>query len=114
MSKLTLVIGNKNYSSWSLRPWLAMTALGIPFSEKLILLDTPKFKSQIAKHSGAGRVPVLHDGKTVVWDTLAIIEYLAERFPKKNVWPSNKLARARARSISAEMHASALSAMPAR
>jgi glutathione S-transferase len=105
MAKLHLVIGNKNYSSWSLRPWLAMTMAGLDFDETLILLDTQDTKKQIAEHSKAGRVPILRHGKVTVWETLAILEYLAETFPEKNFWPRAKAARAVARSISNEMHA---------
>ena len=104
MSTLHLIIGNKNYSSWSLRPWMAMTMAGIPFRETVIPLDTPETKSQIAEHSGAGRVPVLHHGKFVIWDSLAILEYLAETFPEKKLWPAGKTARAVARSVANEMH----------
>lgn len=105
MAKLHLVIANKNYSSWSLRPWMAMTMVGLPFDESMILLDTPTAKKEIAEHSGAGRLPVLHHGKITVWETLAILEYLAETFPEKNLWPKSKAARAVARAISNEMHA---------
>jgi glutathione S-transferase len=105
MTKLHLIIGNKNYSSWSLRPWLAMTMAGLDFDETMILLDTPTTKKQIAEHSKAGRVPILRHGKVTVWETLAILEYLAETFPEKNLWPKTKAARAVARSISNEMHA---------
>jgi glutathione S-transferase len=105
MAKLHLVIGNKNYSSWSLRPWLAMAMVGLDFDETLILLDTPDTKKQIAEHSKAGRLPILRHGKVTVWETLAILEYLAETFPKKNLWPKTKVARAVARAISNEMHA---------
>jgi glutathione S-transferase len=105
MAKLHLVIANKNYSSWSLRPWLAMAMAGLDFDETLILLDTPDTKKQIAGHSKAGRVPILHHGKFTIWETLAIFEYLAETFPEKNLWPKAKAARAVARSISSEMHA---------
>ncbi|HEX7109607.1 MAG TPA: glutathione S-transferase family protein [Aestuariivirga sp.] len=105
MAKLNLVIGNKNYSSWSLRPWLAMTMAGIDFDETLILLDTPDTKKQIAEHSNAGRVPILRHGNTAIWETLAILEYLAETFPEKNLWPTAKAARAMARAVSNEMHA---------
>ena len=101
---LTLVIGNKNYSSWSMRPWVAMTAFGIPFQEVRILLDRPDTASQIALHSASGRVPVLKDGEITVWDSLAICEYLAEQFPEKHLWPQNVAARALARSVCAEMH----------
>lgn len=105
MVKLHLVIANKNYSSWSLRPWMAMTMVGLPFDESMILLDTPTAKKEIAEHSGAGRLPVLHHGKITVWETLAILEYLAEIFPEKNLWPKSKAARAVARAISNEIHA---------
>ncbi len=105
MAKLHLVIGNKNYSSWSLRPWLAMAMAGLDFDETLILLDTPETKKQIAEQSKAGRVPILHHGKVTVWETLAILEYLAETFPEKKLWPKGKAARAAARSVSNEMHA---------
>ncbi|MCS0496678.1 glutathione S-transferase family protein [Ancylobacter sp. MQZ15Z-1] len=101
---LKLVIGNKNYSSWSLRPWLAMTAFGIAFEEILVPLDTPEFKSQIRAHSPAGRVPVLIDGEAVVWESIAILEHLAERFPDKPLWPREPAARAHARSLATEMH----------
>ena len=105
MDKLNLVIGNKNYSSWSLRPWLAMTMAGIDFDETLILLDTLETKKQIAEHSRAGRVPILRHGNVTIWETLAIWEYLAETFPEKNLWPKAKAARAVARAVSNEMHA---------
>ena len=105
MARLKLVIANKNYSSWSLRPWIAMTMAGLPFDESMILLDTPVMKKQIAEHSGAGQLPVLHNGKITVWETLAILEYLAETFPEKNLWPKSKAERAVARAISNEMHA---------
>jgi glutathione S-transferase len=101
---LTLVIGNKNYSSWSMRPWVAMTAFGIPFTEVRILLDQPDTAARIADYSGAGRVPVLIAGEMTIWDSLAICEYLAEQFPEKHMWPQDVAARAMARSISAEMH----------
>lgn len=104
MAKLLLVIGNKNYSSWSLRPYMALAQAGIAFDEKLVRLDHPSFAPALKKFNAAGRVPVLVDGKTVVWDSLAIMEYLAERFPAKNLWPANRAARAMARSMSAEMH----------
>jgi glutathione S-transferase len=105
MSKLHLVIGNKNYSSWSLRPWMALSMAGIPFRETVIPLDTPETAEAIAKHSGAGRVPVLYHGRQVVWESLAIMEYLAEIFPEKNLWPRTVSARAVARAVSNEMHA---------
>ena len=105
MSKLHLVIGNKNYSSWSLRPWIAMTMAGIPFRETVILLDTPETAAQIAEHSKAGRVPVLHHGRTIIWESMAILEYMAELFPEKHLWPKATAARALARSVANEMHA---------
>ena len=102
---MKLHIGNKSYSSWSLRPWLLLTQAGIPFEEHVIPLDQPSSSADIAAVSGAGRVPVLEDGGLTVWDSLAICEYLAERFPAAGVWPQERRARARARSLCAEMHA---------
>ena len=104
MNKLHLVVGNKNYSSWSMRPWMAMTMAKLPFDETVIQLDVPETKKLIGKHSNAGRVPVLHHGQRVIWESLAILEYLAETFPDKNFWPKSATARAVARSISNEMH----------
>jgi glutathione S-transferase len=103
---LTLVIGNKNYSSWSMRPWLAMRASGIAFEEVFIPLytDDKADKDRILSFSRSGKVPSLVDGDITVWDSLAIIEYLAERFPEARLWPEDRAARAHARSISAEMH----------
>jgi glutathione S-transferase len=103
-NSLKLVIANKNYSSWSMRPWVAMTAFNIPFQEIRVLLDRSDTALQIAHYSAAGRVPILIDGETTVWDSLAICEYLAEQFPEKNMWPQDVAARALARSICAEMH----------
>ncbi len=105
MSNLHLVIGNKNYSSWSLRPWMALTMAGIPFRETVIRLDTPETARQIAEHSKAGRVPVLNHGRLAIWESLAIMEYMAELFPEKNLWPKATSARAMARSVANEMHA---------
>ena len=102
MSELTLVIGNKNYSSWSLRPWLAMRVAGIPFAEHRIPLYGPGSKDQILVYSPAGKVPCLADGDLRVWDSLSICEYLAEKHP--GLWPQDPAARALARSVSAEMH----------
>jgi glutathione S-transferase len=102
---MKLVIGNKNYSSWSFRPWIAMTALGIPFEEILIPFGDPDFKTRLAAYTPAGLVPVLVDGDMHVWETLAIMEYLAEKFPDKQLWPAEPKARAHARVISSEMHA---------
>jgi len=101
---MLLHIANKNYSSWSFRPWLAMTALGIPFEEKLTQFNDDAGNPEFRKFSPTGRVPVLVDGDLTVWDSLAIIEYLADRFPGKGVWPADPAKRAHARSISAEMH----------
>jgi glutathione S-transferase len=102
---LQLVIGNKNYSSWSLRPWLAMKVARIAFEETVISLDAPDFKSRVMALSGAGRVPVLIDGRVRVWESLAILEYLAEKFPEAGLWPRDIEARAHARAASSEMHA---------
>jgi glutathione S-transferase len=101
---LRLIIGNKNYSSWSLRPWIAMKVAGIGFEETVILLDAPDFKAQITALSGAGKVPVLLDGEVRVWESLAILEYLAEKFPQAGLWPAQDEARAHARAVAAEMH----------
>lgn len=102
---LKLVIGNKNYSSWSMRPWLALRANNIPFEEVLVSLYTGEAdKQRILDLSGAGKVPILVDGDVTVWDSLAIIEYVAERFPEKRLWPEHPAHRAHARSVSAEMH----------
>ncbi len=99
---MILVIGNYNYSSWSLRAWIALKAFGFDFDTVRIPLYGPGARQEILKHSPAGKVPVLKDGGTVVWDSLAILEYLAEKKPK--VWPAAAADRARARSIAAEMH----------
>jgi len=105
MSELHLIIGNKNYSSWSLRPWIAMSMAGLSFKETVIPLDTPDTKRLIAEHTKAGRVPVVYHGKVVVWESLAIMEYLAETFPEKELWPADKTVRAVARAVANEMHA---------
>ncbi len=102
---MKLVIGNKNYSSWSLRPWLLMRHAGIAFEEIQIRLFSPEFAAQIARYSPAGKVPALIDGDVTVWDSLSIAEYVAERFPQKQLWPADPAARAFARSTCAEMHA---------
>ncbi|MFL9667083.1 glutathione S-transferase family protein [Variovorax sp. AB1(2024)] len=103
-----LYIGNKNYSSWSMRPWVLMKQAGIPFEEVMVRFDSfeadSKFKSAIAAINPVAKVPVLVDGDLVVWDTLAIAEYLAETFPEKQLWPRDAADRARARSVCAEMH----------
>ena len=103
--KTKLIIGNKNYSSWSLRAWLLLKETDIPFEEHRIPLDCPSTASEIAKYTNAGCVPVLQFVKMTVWDTIAIAETLAEHFPEKHLWPENSVARAHARSICAEMHA---------
>jgi glutathione S-transferase len=104
MPGLTLVIGNKNYSSWSLRPWLALRLAGLDFAEVRIPLNQPGSREQILRHSPAGRVPILRDGDLVIWDSLAICEYVAELAPQAGLWPADRAMRAHARSISAEMH----------
>jgi glutathione S-transferase len=106
---MQLFIGNKNYSSWSMRPWVLLRQAEIPFAEVMLRFDafTPdsKFKTDLARYSPAGRVPVLVDDGFAVWDTLAIAEYLAEKYPDRQLWPVERQARARARSVCAEMHA---------
>ena len=102
---MQLIIGNKNYSSWSMRPWVLMKQLGIPFDELKLRFDFSEgsaFRQAVARHSPAGKVPVLVDGDLAIWDTLAITEYLAEKHP--GVWPAERAARARARSLVCEMH----------
>ncbi len=102
---LHLIIGNKNYSSWSFRPWLALKVSGIAFDETVISLEAKDFKARVTALSGAGRVPVLIDGEVRVWESLAILEYLAEKFPAAGLWPHLPAARAQARAIASEMHA---------
>ena len=106
---MQLYIGNKNYSSWSMRPWVLMRQAGIAFDEVMLRFDSfsasSRFKTEVARVSPAGRVPVLVDDGLAVWDTLAIAEYLAERFPERALWPADRAQRARARSVCAEMHA---------
>ena len=102
---LDLIIGNKNYSSWSFRPWIAMRVAGIAFRETVISLEATDFKERVIKMSGAGKMPVLADGDVRVWESLAILEYLAEKFPAASLWPRDAAARGHARAISAEMHA---------
>jgi glutathione S-transferase len=101
----TLVIGDKNLSSWSLRPWLALKQCGIPFAEARIRLRQPDSKAEILRHTPSGKVPALNTKWGVVWDSLAILEFLAERHPEYAFWPRKEEPRAAARSISAEMHA---------
>ena len=102
---LQLFIGNKAYSSWSLRPWLLMRTLDIPFEEIVTPLYVEGSRERMLREAPTGKVPVLRDGDFAVWDSLAIVEYLAERFPEKGVWPRAAMDRARARSLCAEMHA---------
>src|SRR5690606_37497512 len=104
-SQLTLILASKNYSSWSLRPWLLLRQAGIPFAERVVPLATPETRARLLEHSPAARAPVLRDGDLVVWESLAICEHLAERFPDRGLWPADPAARALARSVSSEMHA---------
>jgi glutathione S-transferase len=105
MSAFILVIGNKNYSSWSLRPWLAMKMADVPFQELVIPLRQDATVAEIARHSPGGRVPALRHGELVVWESIAILEYVAEAFPEARLWPQQRETRAVARAVSAEMHA---------
>ena len=105
-SNLTLIIGNKNYSSWSLRPWFWLKHLEIPFEEIRIPLFTKQSNTQLEQYYSNYKVPVLLDGEFIVWDSMAILEYLAEKFPDHNGWPGNFQDRAMARSMCAEMHSS--------
>src|ERR671916_2816199 len=101
----TLVVGNKLYSSWSLRPWLLLKQLGIAFEEVLIPLDQPDTKARIRKNSPAGKVPILIEGDIAVWESIAIMDHVGETFEDAEVWPRDPHARAMARSVAAEMHA---------
>ncbi len=105
MTDLTLVLGNKAYSSWSLRAWLALKATPLPFKEIVIPLGQADTKAALAAHSPTGKVPVLRAGEMVVWESLAILEVVAERFPELGLWPGGPPDRAIARAIAAEMHA---------
>ncbi|HVY05891.1 MAG TPA: glutathione S-transferase family protein [Burkholderiales bacterium] len=104
MPGLVLIIGNKAYSSWSLRPWLLMKQAGIAFEESRISLYAQGARQKILAQSPAGKLPILKDGSLTIWDSLAIAEYLAEKHPRKQLWPGDAHTRARARAISAEMH----------
>jgi glutathione S-transferase len=102
---LKLIIANKAYSSWSLRPWILLATFGIPFEEVVIPMDRPDTKKKMLKYAPTGKVPSLRDGDIGVYESIAVIEYIAEKYPKKAIWPKNKAARAHARSLAAEMHA---------
>jgi glutathione S-transferase len=103
-TQLSLVIGNKIWSSWSLRPWLVLKRFQVPFKEIQVQLRQAETKSALLRHSPAGKVPVLQDGDLLIWDSLAIIEYVADLYPDKPVWPRDRIARGVARAVSAEMH----------
>lgn len=105
MDDLVLVIGNKNLSSWSLRPWLLMTHAEVPFREEVLLFGSPGWREQVQKDAPTAKVPVLRHGALRVWESLAICEYVAELFPEKKLWPEERGARALARALSCEMHA---------
>lgn len=104
MEKLIFVTGNKAYSSWSMRPWLALKHTGAAFEEIVIPLYVPGYKDKLLQHSPVGKVPILKSNGLTVWDSLAICEYLAERFPQAGLWPEDSTTRAEARAVSAEMH----------
>ena len=104
MADFKLILGNKNYSSWSLRPWIAMRHTGIEFDEEVIPLFSDGYKAVILEHSGAGRVPILHHGDRTIWDSSSILDYIAFLHPNRRLWPEDPGARAHARSVSAEMH----------
>jgi glutathione S-transferase len=95
---MKLILGNKNYSSWSWRPWIAMKVAGLAFDEEVISLNAPDFKQRLLQVSGTGKVPTLIDGDIHVWESLAILEYVAEKFPQAKLWPADRSAHARARS----------------
>jgi glutathione S-transferase len=101
---MILVIGNKRYSSWSLRPWLLMKHFNLPFEERLVPLDLPTSDAELKRYSPSGKVPVLIDGENTIWESLAIAEYLNEKFAEKQMWPADRAARAHARCVSNEMH----------
>lgn len=102
---LKLILGNKNYSSWSLRPWIAMRQAGLAFEEEVIPLYEPGSRERVLHYSPVGKVPILIDGDMTVWESLAILDHVAERFPETRLWPADPKARAHARAVSAEMHA---------
>lgn len=102
---LQLIIGNKRYSSWSMRPWMLMREFQIPFEETLVPLYQDETQQALLAHSPAGKVPILRDGEVTVWESLAIIDYVAELYPELPIWPRERVARAHARSLACEMHA---------
>ena len=102
---LKLILANKAYSSWSLRPWILLAQFKIPFEEVVIPMDQPETRANMLKYAPTGKCPSLQDGKIAVWELLAIIEYIAEAYPEKTVWPKGRAARAHARSLASEMHA---------
>ena len=102
---LKLIVANKAYSSWSLRPWILLAHFEIPFEEVVIPMDRLETRAEMLKYAPTGKCPSLHDGKIAVWESLAIIEYVAESYPEKAIWPRDKAARAHARSLATEMHA---------
>jgi glutathione S-transferase len=102
---LKLVVANKAYSSWSLRPWILLAHFKIPFEDVVIPMDQPETRASMLEHAPTGKCPSLHDGKISVWESLAIVEYVAELYPEKPIWPRGKAARAHARSLASEMHA---------
>ena len=102
---LKLILANKAYSSWSLRPWILLAHFKIPFEEVVIPMDQPETRADMLKYAPTAKCPSLHDGKIAVWESLAIIEYVAEAYPEKAIWPRGKAARAHARSLANEMHA---------
>ena len=106
MSELTLIIGNKNYSSWSLRPWVFMKQNNIKFLERRVALFTDSTDQELAEYNSGSKVPVLKEGELLIWDSLAILEYLSEMYLDSTGWPEEKKVRAVARSVSSEMHSS--------
>jgi glutathione S-transferase len=100
----TLIIANKAYSSWSFRPWILMRHFGIPFEEVTVPLGRPETRAEILRYSPAGKCPILRDGDRLAWDSLSIMEYVAEAYPDRAIWPRDPAARGEARSLSAEMH----------
>ena len=102
---LRLILANKAYSSWSLRPWILMSHFKIPFEEVVIALDQPDTREKLLAYSPTGKAPTLIDGDVAIWESLAIVEYLAEKYPKRQIWPKRRPARALARALAAEMHA---------